>query len=285
MRHNEAKFNETEINTKNEVKVYNMIKARDFNGSPAFKSPERKNIFNINSKSKATIGSHNPKYKLIFASNPQWQISRMPRISFFDEIAARSLSNAPKSFVYDCQQHANPKGSLKFSRQQKRKDSLFQITEPHDSRFELFDANPEVLSSCKRLHIANWSKMGGRKEPLFNIVASGVEYEPKYEAIKKRNGGVVSFSKMNGRGRHVFPCVGDAKGWLKAGKLTRYYEKVKCEFSAAQVKKLYLPLLKQNEKLAKYLRVIDEPAKNVKVRIQRNNYNQGLRRNYSLNFL
>lgn len=278
--HNEAKLNGTEIN---KIKLDDIMKARDFNGSPAFRSPERKDVFNINSTT--TIGSHNPKYKLVFASNPQWQISRVPRISFFDETAARSLSNAPKSFVYDCQRHANPKGSVKFSHQQKRKDSLFQITEPHDSRFEFFDDNPEVLSSHKRQPIANWDRMKGRKEPLFNIVANSVEYEPKYEATKERSAGVVSFSKMNGRGKRVFPCVGGVGSWVKSGKLTKYCEKVKCELSAAQIKKLYLPVLKQNEKLAKYLKVINKPAKNAKLRIQRNNNNKGLRRNYSLNFL
>ncbi len=84
-------------------------------------------------------------------SSPKWKISRIPKVSSIEQLALRHAANSPSSTSIGFGELGQNSGKVvQFARQLPRKDlSCGAGCNPHESRFEPFDASPPILTSSK----------------------------------------------------------------------------------------------------------------------------------------
>eukprot|EP01022_Parablepharisma_sp_SALTPOND_P004351 TRINITY_DN120142_c0_g1_i1.p1 TRINITY_DN120142_c0_g1~~TRINITY_DN120142_c0_g1_i1.p1 ORF type:complete len:1278 (-),score=116.15 TRINITY_DN120142_c0_g1_i1:4048-7881(-) len=227
--------------------------------SAAFKAPARKPMgYDDVAVKKPNIGQYYPRYKCVLSESPQWRIGQSPKVCMFDETAARTLANTGKAFFYDSQKPAigAAKGYVNFGLQAERKSSfLVGNAGPHESRFEVFDNNPEISSNHKKSRMVSLDRIKGRDQTIFKSTLTGIQYDPKYETVKQRlDKGAVNFGKMNGRVLSLCGSLPYIKNSSNPENVEKYYKKIDRKKSVPQFGKCYSPKEDKNDTLPKFLK-------------------------------
>ena len=212
--------------------------------SAVFRSPERKIMISAPDmdKSKPIVGQYHPKYTCVHSDGPQWPMSKTPKVSVFDEAAALVLANAGKEFVYDVNKSHNNavKGGINFRQQLERKNQLFVSgDDPHEGRFEPFDATPEVSSKYrKNTSMVSMDRTNGRSSSLFKSTLTGKQYDPKFDYVQSRlDKGAVAFDKMNNRGTSYYKSLPYLKASADPDNVEKFYKAIDRKKSIPQYRR------------------------------------------------